>query len=91
MTSSLNLDAPLTSGIPDSLSMLRPASEADYRKVELEIRRQRAAWVGHLRAARREMKLVVERAGLCELRGGERGASVNGGPLSQGRTFSSRA
>jgi hypothetical protein len=30
------------------------------------------------------MKLVVERAGLCELRGGERGASVNGGPLSPG-------
>jgi hypothetical protein len=79
MTSSLNIEQPLTSGIPDALSMLRPASEADYRKIEPEIRRQRAAWVGHLRVARREMKLVLERAGLRELRGGERGASVNGG------------
>ena len=51
MTSSLNIEEPLTSGIPDALSMLRPASEADYRKIELEIRRQRATWVGHLRVA----------------------------------------
>ena len=81
MTSSLNIEELLTSGIPDALSMLRPASEADYRKIELEIRRQRAAWVGHLRVARREMKLVLERRGLRELRGGEREASVNGGSL----------
>jgi len=84
MTSSLDIEEPLTSGIPDALSMLRPASEADYRKIELEIRRQRAAWVGHLRVARREMKLVLERAGLRELRGGEREASVNGGSLPPG-------
>jgi hypothetical protein len=64
--------------------MLRPASDVDYRKIELEIRRQRAAWVGHLRVVRREMKLVLERQGLRELRGGERGASVNGGSLPAG-------
>jgi hypothetical protein len=81
MTSNLNLDEPLTSGIPDSLSTLRPASDADYRKIEMEIRRQRAAWVGHLRVARREMKLLVDSAGLRELRGGDRTESVNGGPL----------
>src|SRR5947209_2635502 len=56
MTSSLNIEQPLASGIPDTLSRLRPASEADYRKIQLEILRQRAAWVGHLRVARREMK-----------------------------------
>ncbi|MGH2707878.1 MAG: hypothetical protein ACRDJK_06245 [Actinomycetota bacterium] len=38
----------LTWGIPDTLSTLRPASEADYRKVELGIREQRRAWIGHL-------------------------------------------
>jgi len=44
MTSSLNIEQPLASGIPDTLSRLRPASEADYRKIQLEILRQRAAW-----------------------------------------------
>ena len=37
MAWSLNIEEPLTSGIPDVLSMLRPASEADYRKVEAEV------------------------------------------------------
>ena len=53
------IDEPLTSGIPDSLSTLRPAGEADYRQVELEIRKERAVWAGHLRSARQETKLVL--------------------------------
>ena len=81
MSSSLSIEEPLTPGIANALSMLRPASDADYRTIELEIRRQRAAWVGHLRVARREMKLALGRGGLRELRGGEREASFNGGHL----------
>src|SRR5438270_13100855 len=82
---------PLTWGIPDSLSTLRPAGEADYRQVELEIRKERAVWAGHLRSARQETKLVLERTGFRELRGNARRESVDGRPLLPGRASSSRA
>ena len=75
---------PLTWGIPDSLSTLRPAGEADYRQVELEIRKERAVWAGHLRSARQETKLVLERTGFRELRGNARRESVDGRPLPPG-------
>ena len=82
MTSSLDNEGLLTWGIPNDLGTLRPTSEADYRTIEREIRRQRAAWAAHLRSARREVKLLLEDAGLRELRGSESLASVNGEPLS---------
>jgi len=78
------IDETLTSGIPDSLSTLRPAGEADYRNVELKIRKQRAVWAGHLRSARQETKLVLDRTGFCELRGNARRESINGRPLPPG-------
>ncbi len=81
MISSLDNEGLLTWGVPDHLGTLRPASEADYRTIEQEIQRQRAAWAAYLRSARREVKLLLEEAGLRELRGAERLASVNGEPL----------
>ena len=77
MTSSLRIKEPWTWGIPNNLSALRPVSEADYRRIERDVRIQRTAWAGYLRRARREMTLVLGYAGLRELRGGERLASVN--------------
>ena len=62
MTSSLNNEGLLTWGVPDDLGTLRPASETDYRTIEREIRRQRAAWAAYLRSARREVKLLLEDA-----------------------------
>ncbi len=65
-----------TWGIPDSLSTLRPASEADYRKIELGIRDQRRTWGQYLRSARQDIKLALDRAGFHELRGITRRDSV---------------
>jgi hypothetical protein len=81
MISGLNNEWLLTWGVPDHLGTLRPASEADYRTIEQEIHGQRAAWAAYLRSARREVKLLLEDAGLRELRGAKRLASVNGEPL----------
>jgi hypothetical protein len=78
MTSDLPLDEALTCGIPNGLSMLRPTSETDYRRVEQAIRGQRAAWVACLRGARKELKLVLKGIGLRELDGGERAESAAG-------------
>lgn len=56
-------------GIPDSLSLIQPTSEADFDQIESHVRQQRHAWARCLRSARQDLKRALEEAAFMELRG----------------------
>jgi hypothetical protein len=74
-------------GIPDTISLIQPTSEADFDQIESHLRNQRQPWIGCLRSARRDLKIALQELGFLELQGSQRAEAMAGESMPHGRVL----